>query len=148
MTRPTHLFLYGILQDGLGPDGGDWPFLAGMGLGAPATTMGALYGIPAGDSQSETGWYPALIPTQARFASIVHGSLHEAGTVDLAAVDDFEGEDYARTAIPVDGWDGYGETQADAYLWTAELPEGAELIASGNFAEWLKETGRKPWSGA
>lgn len=148
MTRPTHLFFYGILQDGLGPDGGDWPFLAGLGLGAPATTMGALYGIPASDGQSETGWYPALIPTQARFASVVHGMIHDAGHVDLAAVDAFEGADYTRTAIPVDGWDGYGETQADAYLWTADLPEGAEPIASGNFAEWLKETGRQPWSGA
>ena len=142
MTRPTHLFFYGILQDGLGPGGGDWPFLTGLGLGAPATTQGTLYGIPASD-----GWYPALIPTQARFASVVHGMIHEAGAVDLAAVDAFEGEDYARTAIPVDGWDGYGETQADAYLWTAELPVGAELIASGNFAEWLRETGRRPWSG-
>lgn len=136
------------MQDGLGPDGGDWPFLSGLGLGAPATTQGALYAIPASEGQSETGWYPALIPTQARFATIVHGTIHDAGDVDLAAIDAFEGADYARTPVAVDGWDGYGETEADAYVWVADLPAGAEPIASGNFADWLNETGRKPWSGA
>ena len=143
MTGPRHLFFYGVLQEGLGPDGGDWPFLEGLGLGAPATVQGALYAIP-----TDCGWHPALIPTQARFATIVHGSIHEASEVDIAAVDAFEGADYARQAISVDGWDGYGDTQADAYIWTAQLPEGAEPIASGNFAEWLKETGRPVYSGA
>ncbi len=142
MTGPEHLFFYGVLQEGLGPDGGDWPFLRGLGLGAPATVQGALYAIPA-----ESGWFPALIPTQARFATIVHGSIHEASEVDIAAIDAFEGAEYTRQAISVDGWDGYGDTQADAYVWTAPLPEDAEPIASGNFAEWLKETGRPVYSG-
>lgn len=142
MTRPTHLFFYGILLEGLGPDGGDWPFLRGLGMGAPATTTGALYAIPASD-----GWFPALVLTQARYSTVVHGMIHEAGEVDLAAVDAFEGAEYARQAVPVDGWDGYGETLADAYVWAGDLPEGAEPIASGDFAAWLKETGRRPWSG-
>lgn len=142
MTRPSHLFFYGILQDGLGPGGGDWPFLAGLGLGSPATTTGALYAIPG-----EGGWFPALVLTQARFSTIVHGAIHEASAVDIAAVDAFEGAEYTRTSVPVDGWDGYGETQAHAYVWTAELPEGAVPIASGNFVQWLSETGNAAWSG-
>ena len=139
---PARLFFYGVLQDGLGPDGGDWPFLGGLGLGAAATTQGALYAIPSGSK-----WYPALIPTQARYATIVHGTLHEASGVDIAAIDEFEGMDYARQRVSVDGWNGYGDTEADAYIWTADLPERAELITSGNFVEWLKETGRKAYSG-
>ena len=139
MTRPTHLFFYGVLQEGLG----DWPFLTGLGLGAPATTQGALYAIP-----DAGGWYPALIPTQARFSTIVHGTLHEASEVDIAAIDAFEGADYTRQSVPVDGWDGYGEMEADAYVWAVDLPEGAVPIASGNFAEWLQETGNLAFSEA
>lgn len=142
MTRPTHLFFYGVLQEGLGPDGGDWPFLRGLGLGAEATTTGALFGIPA-----RSGWFPALILTQARYSTIIHGMIHEASGVDIEVVDAFEGADYTRQPVLVDGWDGYGETQADAYVWTSDLPQGAERIESGNFAQWLKETGRKPYSG-
>lgn len=142
MTNPTHLFFYGVLQDGLGPDGGDWPFLRGLGLGAPAATTGALYAIP-----TRSGWYPALVLTQARYSTIVHGMIHEASGVDIEAIDAFEGADYAREAVLVDGWDGYGETEADAYVWTADLPEGAEPIVSGNFVQWLKDTGRKAYSG-
>ena len=138
MTRPTHLFFYGVLQEGLG----DWPFLTGLGLGSPATVTGALYAIP-----SDGGWYPALIPTQARFATSVHGTLHEVGEVDLAAIDAFEGAEYARQAMSVDGWDGFGETVADTYVWTGDLPEGAEAIAGGNFVEWLRETGRSAFAG-
>jgi gamma-glutamylcyclotransferase (GGCT)/AIG2-like uncharacterized protein YtfP len=142
MSQPTHLFFYGILQEGLGPDGGDWPFLKGLGMGAPATTQGALYAIP-----TEHGWHPALILTQARYSTIVHGMIHEASHVDMGPVDEFEGKSYTRQAVHVDGWDGHGETVADAYIWTGDLPEGAELIPSGNFAEWLKATGRTAYSG-
>jgi gamma-glutamylcyclotransferase (GGCT)/AIG2-like uncharacterized protein YtfP len=132
-----NLFFYGVLREGVG----DWPFLAGLGLGAPATTTGALYAIPSGSK-----WYPALIPTQARYATAVHGTIHEAGAVDLAAIDAFEGPDYERQELAIDGWDGYGETTAQVYVWTAELPEGAELIAHGDFVRWLEETGNKPLS--
>ena len=119
----------------------DWPFLEGLGLGAPATTTGALYASPSGSQ-----WYPALIPTQARYATAVHGTIHEAGSVDLAAIDAFEGPDYERQALEIDGWDGFGDTTAQVYIWTAELPEGAELIPHGDFVQWLEETGREPLS--
>ena len=142
MTQPTHLFFYGVLQEGLGPDEGDWPFLTGLGMGATATTQGALYAIP-----TEFGWHPALVLTQARYSTIVHGTIHEASHVDMGPVDEFEGGSYTRQAVLVDGWDGYGDTEADAYIWTDDLPEGAELIAGGNFAEWLTLTGRPIYSG-
>lgn len=138
MPRPTHLFFYGVLQEGLG----DWPFLTGLGLGSPATVTGALYAIP-----DAAGWYPALIPTQARFSTSVHGTLHEVGEVDLAAIDAFEGAEYGRQAMSVDGWDGFGETVADTYVWTGDLPEGAEAIAGGKFVEWLAQTGRSAFTG-
>ncbi len=138
-----HLFFYGVLREDMSAFGVDWDFLAGLGLGSPATTTGALYAIPEGSA-----WYPALIPTQARFSTIVHGTLHEAGGVDIAAIDAFEGADYTRQPIEVDGWDGYGETRAEAYVWSADLPEGAVPIAHGDFAAWLKETGNRPLSAA
>ncbi|MEM1195781.1 MAG: gamma-glutamylcyclotransferase family protein [Pseudomonadota bacterium] len=139
MKRPDHLFFYGVLREDMSALGADWPFLTGLGLGSPATTTGALYAIPSGSA-----WYPALILTQARYSTIVHGTIHEAGSVDLAAIDAFEGADYARQPVDVDGWDGYGDTQAEAYVWTADLPEGAELIGHGDFVRWLQETGREP----
>lgn len=142
MTSPNLLFFYGVLREIAMPGGRDWPFLAGLGLGAPATTTGALFAIP-----DPLGWYPALVPTQARFATAVHGSLHEAGEVDIAVIDAFEGPAYARTPVSVDGWDGFGGTMADAYLWQGELPAGAEPVASGDFAGWLGETGRLAYSG-
>ncbi len=138
----SHLFLYGILQDGLGPDGGDWPFLKGLGQGFPATTTGALFAIPASD-----GWFPALIRAQGQITAIIHGAIHEASAVDIAAVDAFEGAEYTRMAIPVDGRQARGVAAAHAYVWTAPLPDSAEPIAHGNFAQWLEDTERKAWSG-
>jgi len=137
MTHPTHLFFYGVLREGVG----DWPFLAGLGLGAPATVDGALFAIP-----DAGGWYPALVLTQARFATAIHGTLHDAGDVDIAAIDAFEGDGYARQTVEVDGWDGFGDTRAQAYIWTGELPDRAEPIAHGDFVRWLEETGRPAFS--
>ena len=68
--------------------------LRGLGMGAPATTTGALYAIPAA-----SGWFPALIPTQARFATVVHGMIHEAGAVDLAALQADVGQERVVAAI-------------------------------------------------
>ncbi|MEO0907012.1 MAG: gamma-glutamylcyclotransferase family protein [Pseudomonadota bacterium] len=137
--KPTHLFFYGTLREGVG----DWPFLTGLGLGAEATTQGALYAIP-----HKGGWRAALFPTQARFAANVVGTLHEAGEVDLAAIDAFANGAFAtgafvRQLVEVDGWSGAGD-MADTYIWSGDLPDGAEPIAHGDFARWLEETGRRP----
>ena len=134
MTQPTHLFFYGTLREGLG----DWPFLTGLGLGAEATTQGALYVIP-----HNGGWRAALCPTQARFAANVVGTLHEVGEVDLAAIEAFAKGAFVRQLVEVDGWSGAGDL-ADAYIWSGDLPDGAEPIAHGDFARWLEETGRRP----
>lgn len=125
-----HLFVYGVLREGLG----DWPFLAGLGPGRAATTSGALFALP--DLQ---GWYPALVPGEG----MVSGAVHDVGRIDLAAVDAFEGSDYTRRPISVQV---AGETiTAHAYLWTAPLPAGAPRIAHGDFARWLAETGHVPF---
>lgn len=138
-----HLFFYGVLREDISAFGAHWDFLEGLGLGAPATTMGALYAIPAGSF-----WYPALIPTQARHAVAVQGTIHAAGDVDLAAIDAFEGPDYERQELAIDGWDGFGEATAQVYVWISDLPEGAVPIAHGDFFRWLAETGNRPLSQA
>ena len=137
--KPTHLFFYGTLREGVG----DWPFLTGLGLGAEATTQGALYAI-----RHKGGWRAALFPTQARFAANVVGTLHEAGEVDLAAIDAFATGAYAtgdfvRQLVEVDGWSGAGD-MADTYIWSGDLPDRAEPVGHGDFARWLEETGRRP----
>lgn len=124
------LFVYGVLREGLG----DWPFLAGIGPGRPATAGGALFAI-----RDPQGWYPALVAGEGT----VSGAVHPCDTVDLAAVDAFEGADYARRPIPVRC---AGETLvAEAYLWAAPLLPGAPQIAHGDFVRWLAETGNAPF---
>ncbi|QIQ87673.1 gamma-glutamylcyclotransferase [Erythrobacter sp.] len=137
MTQPTYLFFYGVLREGVG----DWPFLAGLGMGSQASVEGALFAIP-----DAKGWYPALVLTRAGHATNVVGSLHDAGEVDLAVLDAFEGPQYERMAVPVDGWQA-GGNEAQAYVWTGELPEGAEPIHHGDFVRWLAETGRRAYAG-
>lgn len=127
-----HLFVYGVLREGLG----NWPFLAGIGPGRAATATGALFAIP-----DPHGWYPALVPGEGT----VTGAVHACAGVDLAAVDAFEGADYTRRPIPVLC---AGETvMAEAYLWTAPLAPQAEAVSHGDFARWLAETGRSPYAG-
>ncbi|MEM7780323.1 MAG: gamma-glutamylcyclotransferase [Pseudomonadota bacterium] len=138
MTQPAHLFFYGVLQESVAR----WPFLEGLGQGSPATTRGLLYVIPSGST-----WYPALIASEAGEAVTVHGAVHAASQVDIGPVDAFEGADYARQELPIERADGSGPNKADVYVWIAELPDGAERIEHGDFARWLKETGRKPYSG-
>jgi gamma-glutamylcyclotransferase (GGCT)/AIG2-like uncharacterized protein YtfP len=132
------LFLYGVLRAGLG----DWPFLAGLGPGSPATAAGELYAIP-----DAGGWYPALVLAQGHAATTVHGTNHAVGTVDLAAIDAFEGLDYARMAVPVDRGKGAAGTSAHAYIWTSRLPDRALAIPHGDFVRWLAETGHAPFRG-
>lgn len=128
----SHLFVYGVLREGLG----DWPFLAGLGPGRAATTLGALFAI-----DDPAGWYPALVAGEGE----VIGTVHDAQGVDLAAVDAFEGADYTRSpvAVQVAG----AMISAEAYLWTAPLPADAPRIAHGDFARWLAETGGRPFAG-
>lgn len=130
-----HLFFYGVLRE----DVARWDFLEGLGRGVPASVSGLLYAIPSGSK-----WYPALLPMATRDAVWVRGAVHEASAVDLAAVDAFEGPDYERRELTIEGLEG--AMRAELYVWVSELPVGAERIAHGDFARWLKETGNRPLS--
>ena len=96
----------------------------------PAQASGTLHAIP-----DPAGWYPALVPG----IGPVHGHIFAAqATLDLAALDAYEGPDYCRTEIRLT--DG---TTAEAWLWQSPLPPGTLLIPHGNFARWLTETGNQ-----
>ena len=126
------LFFYGILQGDVA-QGPVRDLLAGIGPGRPATARGDLYAV-----RSEAGAYPAMVAGEGE----VRGMLHEAGSVDLAALDVFEGAEYRRADIEVNG----GET-AQAYLWTGPV-DGLEPIGHGEFARWLRENGVSAYSAA
>ena len=126
-----HLFFYGVLMAGIAPP----PvrrLLAGLGRGRPATSRGRLFAV-----DEPGGAYPAMVPGDG----LVRGMLHEAGAVDLAGLDAFEGSDYARTAITV-RCEGEDRT-AEAYIWIAAT-QGLEPIPDGDFARWLAASGRRP----
>lgn len=130
-----YLFFYGVLIAELAPP----PvraLLAGLGPGVSATARGLLYAI-----DEPAGVHPAMVAGEGT----VRGMLHEAGGVDLAALDRFEGADYRREPVAVATEEGQ-EQSADAYVWlrsTAAL----EVIPDGDFARWLRESG-KPAFGA
>lgn len=128
------LFFYGVLIEALAS-----PIirqlLAGLGPGQPATVQGDLYAV-----QAAGGWHPAMVAG----SGTVHGVLYEAGRVDLAGLDRFEGADYRRAAVTVTS--AQGEIEAQAYLWLRPVA-GLERIAHGDFARWLGETGNDPLSG-
>ena len=133
---PMRFFFYGTLVAGSGNA------VAGrvhsrLSAGVAARARGGLYAIA--DRQS---WYPALVSGE----NAVHGFVYEAlagfGEDDLAALDHWEGADYRRAEIAVcleDGW----EIAAQAYLWDGPLPEGAEAIPGGDFADFLRQRGAR-----
>jgi len=125
-----HLFFYGILQ-GEVAQGPVRDLLAGIGPGVRATARGDLYAV-----RNEAGAYPAMVAGGGE----VRGMLHEAGSVDLAALDVFEGPEYRRTEIEVGG----GQV-AQAYLWAGST-DGLESIVHGEFARWLRENGLSAYS--
>lgn len=128
------LFLYGVLRaDRIDADAP--PLLAGLGPGWAATVTGELWALP-----DPRGWYPALRPG----TGTVQGMLHEAGDVDLAALDAAKAPEYRRDAVTVVS--DSGELPATAWLHAAALPDGAEPVPDGDFTAWLAETGRTPFA--
>jgi gamma-glutamylcyclotransferase (GGCT)/AIG2-like uncharacterized protein YtfP len=124
------LFFYGILRGDVA-QGPVRDLLAGIGPGVPATANGTLYAV-----RHDAGSYPAMVAGEDE----VRGMLHEAGTVDLARLDAFEGAEYRRSDIEV----GAGQA-AQAYLWVGSI-DGLEPIAHGDFARWLRENGVSAYS--
>jgi gamma-glutamylcyclotransferase (GGCT)/AIG2-like uncharacterized protein YtfP len=125
-----HLFFYGILQGDVA-QGPVRDLLTGIGPGVPATARGRLFAV-----RNEAGAYPAMVEGDGE----VRGMLHEVGGVDLAALDVFEGAEYRRAEIDVEG----GQI-AQAYLWAGGT-ENLEPIAHGEFARWLRENGLNAYS--
>lgn len=137
----TRLFVYGVLIRELA-QGRAAELIEPLDQGRPASVRGALFAIHA---PALGGWYPILLPDPA--GPVVRGTLHEASGVDWAAMDDFEGAhdgpdaEYARREIAVTLADGR-RMEAFAYCYARDLPEDAEPIPGGDFAVWLRETGR------
>jgi gamma-glutamylcyclotransferase (GGCT)/AIG2-like uncharacterized protein YtfP len=128
-------FFYGTLMgDSAHPLAGDvHERLVALGR---AEVAGRLHAIP-----DPLGWYPAMVAG----AGTVHGALYTAGpgfgASDLARLDAYEGADYRREVLMVAG----GEAQA--YVWHADLPEGAIPLPHGDFARFLREGGHKAYDG-
>ncbi|HUD28848.1 MAG TPA: gamma-glutamylcyclotransferase family protein [Novosphingobium sp.] len=122
------LFVYGTLEPGGGTAMGDW--IAERLVGSrQACAPGRLHGIPAVGA-----WYPAL----TRGAGWVRGTLCDLRLRpgDLARLDRYEGREYRRIASPVRT--ASGRVIAQLYLWRIALPDGAPVIADGDFPGWLR----------
>ena len=128
-------FFYGTLMAGSGNEVAR-AVHGRLGPGVAAVVSGKLYGIP--DPQ---GWYPALVTGAG---GVVRGFVHEAAPdfteADLAALEDWEGPEYARFAVAVVRGDG-ARVIAQAFVWAGALPEGAEEISGGDFAAFIAERG-------
>jgi len=140
-----HLFFYGVLL-GEVASARIGAMLAGLGPGRPAVARGTLYAV-----QIPSGWYPVLLAGEGPAAHPIRGMVHEAGSVDIAALDRFEGVDsadphageYRREPISITPYDA-APLMADAYLYNHAPAPAFEPIPHGDFARWLRETGRKP----
>ena len=135
-----HLFAYGVLNRELAK-GRAAELIAPLDEGRRASVRGTLYALRGPDG----GWYPILLPGEG---GEVHGMLHDASGVDWPAMDAFEDaqgqpdDEYARREIAVMLADG-ATTSAFAYCYVRELPADAEPVPGGNFAAWLRDTGRR-----
>jgi gamma-glutamylcyclotransferase (GGCT)/AIG2-like uncharacterized protein YtfP len=84
----------------------------------------------------------------------VRGMVDETGTVDLAALDLFEGVDprsppageYRCEPIRVVPDDGSAALLADAYVYNLDVGPAFSLVPHSGFARWLRETRNPPLS--
>lgn len=133
-----YLFFYGVLIGEIAPPRVQ-RLLEGIGPGQAATVHGTLYAVP-----DARGAYPVLLPGE----DLVFGQVHEAGRVDLAALDEFEGVDpvdplageYRREAVRATLAEGR-MVEAQAYLWNRPAHDGLVRLAEGDFARWLAGSG-------
>lgn len=119
--------------------------LAGIGPGQAATVPGTLYAVP-----DPRGAYPVLLPGDAA----VHGRVHEAGSVNLTALDAFEGVDphaprageYRREVVAATLANGI-VVEAQAYLWNRQVSDVLVPLPGGDFASWLAASGYAAFGG-
>lgn len=126
-----YLFFYGVLVAEIAPPPVQ-RLLARIGPGRPATVRARLFAV-----DEPAGAHPAMVPGDGE----VRGVLHEAGAVDLPALDAFEGPDYRRG--PVSAICDGTAVEAEAYIWVAPTT-GLAPIPDGDFARWLARSGRPP----
>ena len=133
------LFVYGVLIRELAR-GHAANLIERLGPGRSATVRGRLFAL-----ETDSGWYPVLLPDPG--GDEVHGYLHDAGGVDWEAMDAFENAqggpeaEYVRREIEVGRADG-PVTSAFAYCYARTLPAHAQPVPQGDFASWLRDTGR------
>ena len=136
------LFVYGVLIRELAK-GRAAELVASLKEGLPATVRGAVYAVRGADG----GYYPILLEDPE--GGEVQGVVHEAGTVEWQAMDEFEdaggGPDaeYERREVAVMLPNGF-VTQAQAYCYARDVPGDAIAIESGSFTRWLEDTGNRP----
>jgi gamma-glutamylcyclotransferase (GGCT)/AIG2-like uncharacterized protein YtfP len=127
------LFFYGVLMPELAT-GRMAELVALLEPGQPATVAGKLFAIA-----DPAGHHPAMIASAGK----VHGRLHQTGpgfsAAELAEMDAYEGDDYARRTVKVTLPGGEVVT-AEAYVWTGSV-DALAPIAHGDFARYLAESG-------
>ena len=147
---PDALFFYGVLRPGLA-SGRMAGLIALLGQARPATISGKLYAVP-----DPRGHYPVMIAAGA--GERVHGTVlfpgPRFGAAELAEFDAFEGfepgnpdgSDYLRRTLVATSSDG-SAVDADAYHWNRAVGGDSILIAHGDFARYLAESGARPLPG-
>jgi gamma-glutamylcyclotransferase (GGCT)/AIG2-like uncharacterized protein YtfP len=110
------VFVYGTLRKG----GSNHHRMAGaLKLGA-GTVRGRLFHVD---------WYPGIILDHA--GNEIHGEVYVVDAETLAALDEFEGDAYARVRVEVAGTAAH-----DAWIWEYRMPvEGLREITSGDWFE-------------
>ena len=127
MSRLALLFVYGTLKQGSTVPAAQRLHEASSFVG-PATVAGGLYMV------AET--YPGLVLDGS---GVVHGELWRAPFTVFAFLDDYEGEEYERRLIDVDG------EQAWTYVWLGAVAS-PDRISDGRFK--LAEERDSPAPGA
>ena len=112
------VFVYGTLR----PGGSAEHRLAGGKLLGSGFIRGRLYQID---------WYPGVVLDES--GGPVSGEVFEVDDEHLARLDDYEGSEYRRTMVRVNGdvpWDAW------MWVWSGPVDEG-KRIAGGDWLEFI-----------
>lgn len=132
------LFLYGTLLDSTRTPMARW-LSPRLRNGRAAHVAGRLMAIP-----NANGFYPALIRSDRRrtFGTVFDVALSPS---DWGVLDRYEGDEYRRAATLFDARGS--RPHAQFYRWAGFIPARARPIPGGNFRQWLKENGCRPYGG-
>ena len=150
IETPRALFFYGVLLPGLA-SGRMGELVALLGEALPTTVAGRLFAVP-----DPRGHFPVMLEAagEDRVSGAVLIRGPRFGAAELAELDAFEGfdpvrpgqSDYVRRSLSATLGDG-GTVSADAYWWNRPVGADFVLIAHGDFARYLAETGLPPLPG-